>query len=254
MKLSDFLVLIPAFNEEDTLPEVIQQLEKIFSRDQIILADDGSTDTTHLLARQLGIRIIKNRNNRGKGHILRHAFAVIIQKFPYINWVMTIDADGQHDPRDIPLFLQTIDRYPETEIILGKRDYNQMPSVNQISNKLTSNWSNYWLGWNLQDLQCGFRCYQTVALRYILKYGLTKNKFDLETEILLVAWLLNLKIIDVPVTTLYPKNRRKSRIQPVIDTTRWMLLVMQFGFSPRFVNKVWQNRYLQHLQRKRINT
>ncbi len=245
--MSDFLVLIPAFNEEDTLPEVIQQLENFFSHRQMILADDGSTDKTSKVARQLGVRIIRNKNNRGKGHILKSAFTIIIQKFPNIKWVMTIDADGQHDPRDIHLFFQTIDHYPEVEIILGKRDYNQMPSVNQISNKLTSSWSNYWLGWNLQDLQCGFRCYQTAALRYILKYGLTKNQFDLETEILLVAWFLNLKIIDIPVTTLYSKNRRKSRIQPAIDTTRWMLLVMQWAFSQQFVTKVWQNRYLQHL-------
>lgn len=247
MRKPNFLVLLPAYNEEDTLPRVIQTLSKFFSRDQMILADDGSIDNTVRIARQLGIRIIKNKKNGGKGYILRSAFAIIIQKFPNVEWVMTIDADGQHDYRDIPRFLQTINQNPEIEIILGKRDYSQMPPVNWISNILTSSWTNYWLDWNLNDLQCGFRCYRITALRHILEHGLTRNKFDLETEILLVAWLLNLKIIDIPVITLYPKSRRKSRIKPITDTFRWMLLIIQFAFYMQFVTKVWQQKYLRRL-------
>ncbi len=247
LKKEDFLVLLPAYNEEDSLPMVIHQLDEIFSRDQLILADDGSTDKTSKVAQQLGIKIIKNKNNRGKGHILRSAFTFIVQKFPTIKWVITFDTDGQHDTRDMPRFFQTVEKYPEAEIILGKRDYNQMPPINWISNKLTSTWSNYWLNWNLADLQCGFRCYQTKALRHILEYGLTSNKFDLETEVLLVAWLLDVKIIDIPITTLYPETRRKSRIKPLIDTIRWMFLVVRFAFSPSFVIKVWQTRYLRRL-------
>lgn len=242
MQKDDFLVLLPAFNEEDSLPGVIQQLDKFFSRDQLVLADDGSTDKTTKAAQQLGIRIIKNKSNRGKGHILRKAFAIIIQNFPNVKWIITFDTDGQHDARDIPRFFQTVEKYPDVGIILGKRDYDQMPPINWISNKLTSSWSNYWLNWNLPDLQCGFRCYQTKTLHHILNYGLTRNKFDLETEVLLVAWLLNAKIIDIPIATQYPKTRRKSRIRPIIDTFRWILLVVHFAFSPSFTTKVWQSR------------
>ncbi|MFX1282487.1 MAG: glycosyltransferase family 2 protein [Promethearchaeota archaeon] len=250
MKKGDFLVILPAFNEEDTLPGVIQQLDEFFSRDEIILADDGSTDKTSKIAHELGIRIIRNSNNKGKGHILRSSFAIIVQRFPNVKWIITLDADGQHDARDIPRFFQTIEKYSEAEIIIGMRDYNQMPAINWISNKLTSNWSNYWLDWNLLDLQCGFRCYQTKTLHHILQYGLKRNKFDLETEILLVAWLLNVKIIGIPIMTLYPETRRKSRIRPLIDTFRWMSLVFRFAFSPPFVNKVWQTRHLRHLKTK----
>jgi glycosyltransferase involved in cell wall biosynthesis len=242
---SDLLILLPAFNEENTLQNIIQQLVEIFSPQQIIVADDGSTDNTSQIAREFGIKIIRNKKNRGKGHILRNAFAIILKFFPKVKWILTIDTDGQHNIQDIPYFIQTMIRHPETDIIVGKRDYNQMPPFNWMSNKITSIWSNFWLNWNLHDLQCGFRCYQTDALHHILKYGLTKNKFDLETEILIISWILNQKIIEIPITTLYPNSKRKSRIQPSIDTFRWMLLITKFAFSLQFVTLVWQRRHLR---------
>jgi len=242
---SDFIVLLPAFNEEKTIQKVIQQLSRVFSFRQMILADDGSTDNTSQIAQEFGIKIIRNKANRGKGHILRKAFAIILKKFPKAKWVLTIDADGQHDVQDIPLFFQTINRNSEADIIIGRRDYNQMPLLNSISNKITSNWSNFWLDWNLHDLQCGFRCYRTEILRSILDYGLTRNRFDLETEILIVSWILDVNIIEIPITTLYPNTQRKSRIQPVIDTFRWMLLIAKFAFSLQFVTYIWQKRYFR---------
>lgn len=241
----DLLILLPAFNEENTIQIIIQQLVEIFSPQQIILADDGSTDNTQQIAKEFGIKIIRNRKNRGKGHILRNAFAIILKCFPKANWVLTLDTDGQHNIQDIPHFLQTMISCPEADIIIGKRDYNQMPPKNWISNKLTSDWTNFWLNWNLHDLQCGFRCYRTNALQSILEYGLTKNKFDLETEILIISWILNQNIIEIPITTLYLNTQRKSRIQPPIDTFRWMLLIAKYAFSLRFVTLVWQRRFLR---------
>jgi glycosyltransferase involved in cell wall biosynthesis len=251
LNISDFFIVLPAFNEGNSLPGLILNLKRIFSRSQIILADDGSRDNSSRVARKYGIRIIRNRTNRGKGHILRNVFAIILQKFPTFKWVITLDADGQHHHGDITRFIQTIDQYPDAEIIIGRRDFNQMPSLNQISNKLTSFWSNYWLDWNLHDLQCGFRCYSAKALRHILNFGLTRNKFDLETEILLVAWLLDLEIVEIPVRTIYSRNIRKSRVQPVIDTTRWMFLIMQYGFSPHFISKVWQKQYIKKILKEK---
>ena len=245
MGRSDFIVLLPAFNEEKTIQNIIQQLGEVFSFQQIILADDGSTDNTSHIANELGISIIRNRVNRGKGHILRNAFTIILNKFPKAKWVLTIDADGQHDVQDIPLFFQTINQNSEADIIIGRRNYNQMPPLNSISNKITSKWSNFWLNWNLHDLQCGFRCYRTKILRPVLDYGLARNRFDLETEILIVSWILDAIIIEIPITTLYPNTQRKSRIQPVIDTLRWMLLIAKFAFSLQFVTHIWQRRYFR---------
>ncbi|MFW9903978.1 MAG: glycosyltransferase family 2 protein [Candidatus Thorarchaeota archaeon] len=245
MGKSDLYILLPAFNEEKTIQKIVQQLVKLFSSQQIILADDGSTDNTSQIAKDFGIKIIRNKKNRGKGYILRNAFAIILKYFPKANWILTMDTDGQHNIHDIPHFIQTMIHYPEADIIIGKRDYHKMPPINWISNKLTSSWSNFWLNWNLHDLQCGFRCYRTDALQPILEYGLTKNKFDLETEILIISWILNQNIVEIPITTLYLNSQRKSRIQPPIDTLRWMLLIAKYAFSLRFVTLVWQRRYLR---------
>jgi glycosyltransferase involved in cell wall biosynthesis len=241
------MVIVPAFNEEENLAKVIEQLNNIFSLDQIILADDGSTDDSSGIARKLGINIVRNPKNYGKGYILRHTFKLIIQRFPKVKWIFTFDADGQHDHKDIPLFSSAINEDPSLGIIIGKRDYTRMPKKNWISNILTSQWCKYWLNWTISDLQCGFRCYNKEILSQILSYGLTRNKFELETEILLIAWLLNIKMKEIPINTLYIRNHRKSRIIPLLDTFRWMFLIFQYGFSLKFIQQIWYRRRFQRI-------
>jgi glycosyltransferase involved in cell wall biosynthesis len=158
LKKSDFIVVLPAYNEEQTLPIVVQKIETYFSCNQIILADDGSTDRTNAIGRKLGLKIIRNRHNQGKGHILRKTFSVILRKIPNAKWIMTMDADDQHYQKDIPSFIEAIELNQDVDIVLGRRNYNQMPPFNMVSNTLTTGWCNYWLSWNLYDLQCGFRC------------------------------------------------------------------------------------------------
>ncbi len=114
-----------------------------------------------------------------------------------------------------------------------------MPFINRISNLLTSKWCKYWLQWDIDDLQCGFRCYNVESLRKILKHGLSCSKFDLETEILLVAWFLDIPLGQIPISTLYAKQRRRSRITPTIDTLRWIRVVSLFGFNSTFFRKAW---------------
>ncbi len=243
---------MPAYNEEQTLPIVIQKIEKYFSCSQIIIANDGSTDRTREIAKKLRLRIIRNQHNHGKGHILRKSFNAILKWFPNAKWILTMDADDQHHQNDIPNFIEAIETNPNIDIVLGRRNYRQMPPFNLVSNTLTTRWCNYWLAWNLYDLQCGFRCYSTNGLLKIMNFGLSRNKFDFETEILLVAWFLDLEIIDIPIVTLYPTNRRKSRVIPSIDTFRWILLILQFGFSLKFLRKIWKMRHIRKQNKRNV--
>jgi glycosyltransferase involved in cell wall biosynthesis len=239
---NEIAVVIPAFNEEKALSDVIGQLDEYFSRDQMFLANDGSTDNTALIATQLGIQIISGSVNRGKGYILRKAFQRIISDNQKFRWILTFDADGQHDSRDIPHFLKKSLKMPNTGIILGKRHYSQMPFINRISNLLTSKWCKFWLQWDVDDLQCGFRCYNINSLKIILQYGLSKDKFDLETEILFVAWLKGIYITQIPIRTVYRKQGRRSRIIPLIDTLRWIKVGIKFGFTFEFFHQIWLTR------------
>ncbi|PWI46780.1 hypothetical protein CEE45_15035 [Candidatus Heimdallarchaeota archaeon B3_Heim] len=236
------MVIIPAYNEELSLSRVIHQLDKYFTRKQILVADDGSIDNTLLIARRLGVAMVRSRSNQGKGFILRKAFMAVISQMPSVKWILTLDADGQHSPEDIPKFLSTVNGASDIGIVNGKRKYLQMPVKNRISNTLTSKWCNFWLKWNIDDLQCGFRLYNLKYLKEIMNYGLTCRKFDLETELLYIAWLKNIKLIQIPITTMYAEQRRRSRIKPTLDTLRWVWLGVKFGFKLEFFHKIWLTR------------
>lgn len=234
--------MIPAFNEDKRLPSVIHQFEPIFTKEKILIANDGSTDNTKDIISQYGLQSVNNKKNQGKGVVLRRGFEKIVKKFPKVEWIITVDADGQHRSKDLSQFFEIMDQKKNISIIVGTRNYSLMPNVNRVSNLLTSQWCNYWLDWGIKDLQCGFRAYKTDSLRKILENGLSCTKFDLETEILIVAWILRMKLAQVPIDTVYEKQRRRSRIAPHLDTLRWMKLMLRFGFQFQFMYKIWQGK------------
>jgi hypothetical protein len=190
----------------------------------------------------MGLTTVSSSINRGKGFILRKTFKKIILDMPDVQWIITFDADGQHDYRDIPQFLSAISKFPKTGIFVGKRNYSEMPKLNRVSNILTTKWCKYWLKWGVDDLQCGFRCYNAYYLRKIMDYGLTRNKFDLETELLFIAWIQGIRIAQIPIRTVYGEQRRRSRIIPTLDTIRWVRLAFKFGFKREFMYKIWLTR------------
>jgi len=241
MKNFDVIAVIPAFNEENHISEVIQLLNRFFTKDQILVANDGSTDNTLSIAQTYGVRSVSIQENQGKGFILRKAFQVILSEMPNVKWIITIDADGQHNHKNIPQFLSISKSHPKIGIFVGHREYSMMPYINRISNLLTSRWCKYWLKWDIDDLQCGFRSYDVQSLRKIMKFGLTCRKFDLETEILLVAWFLGIGLGQIPISTHYAEKRRRSRITPTTDTLRWIRLVTRSGFNSTFFRKMWHN-------------
>ena len=232
------MVVIPAFNEEKSISKVILEVMTYIAKDQIFVANDGSTDNTIKVVRELGVKYITLCNNNGKGFVLRETITQILRENPNVNWIITIDADGQHNHDDIPKFLSAIKSRPEMGIFVGQRDFTKMPFVNRISNLLTSKWCKFWLQWDINDLQCGFRCYNAKILQKIMKYGLKCRKFDLETEILLTAWFLDIHLSQIPISTNYCKQRRRSRITPTIDTLRWIRVVARFGFKTTFFKKM----------------
>lgn len=237
--------MIPAFNEERKLPGVIHQFEPHFTRENILIANDGSTDDTTGVIMQYGLQSVNNEKNQGKGLILKKGFERIVEEFPEAEWIITVDADGQHKSKDLSKFFEIINKKSNIGIIVGTRNYSLMPNTNRVSNLLTSQWCNYWLDWGINDLQCGFRAYKTDNLKEILDYGLSCTKFDFETEILLVAWILGMKIVQVPIETVYEKLRRRSRITPHLDTLRWMKLMLRFGFQFQFMYKIWQRKSMK---------
>jgi glycosyltransferase involved in cell wall biosynthesis len=214
--------IIPAFNAESSVGEVIDRTKEYLRR--IIVVNDGSTDRTGEVARSRSIEVISIPSNRGKGYALRLGFSHALSNG--CSSILTLDADGQHDPADIPIFLQAHEEDSQA-ILVGSRmaQAGRFPRQRYYSNRAAVFFISKALGQYLEDTQCGFRLYPAEAIRPI---ELTTSHFQTETEILLRAAHRGVRISSVPVKNIYWNgNAPRSNFRPVVDTFYICLVVLQ---------------------------
>jgi glycosyltransferase involved in cell wall biosynthesis len=188
----------------------------------VIVVNDGSTDKTyHLLENIREIELISYQVNQGKGYALKTGFARAAgMGFEY---AITIDSDGQHNPADIPTFLEKLDTDGEA-MIIGNRNMDQpgIPKKSNFGRKFSNFW--FWVetGIKNNDTQSGFRLY---PLRPFKKMKLITRKFEFEIEsIVRLAWK-GIPVTSVPVSVIYmPKETRVSHFRPFRDFTRISIL------------------------------
>jgi glycosyltransferase involved in cell wall biosynthesis len=217
-------IMIPAYNEEKYIEGVIKDCSS-FGFD-IIVIDDGSTDNTvktvNSLAADMGdeLILIKHPQNQGKGQALITGFDYVV-KNDY-KGVITLDADGQHDTREIADFLDLV-KQEDPDVIIGDRLGNTkgMPFIRLATNVFTS-----WIiariaGTRVSDVQSGYRYLKAEALR---KIKLKTRNFDTEPEIILRAGWHGMKILNVPIKTIYHEEFT-SYVNPVKDTIKFFRLV-----------------------------
>lgn len=212
--------IIPAYNTESTISKVINGLSRFFKPSEIIVIDDGSSDDTYQRAKHEGAIVLKNKKNQGKGFSLKKGFKYAIKQG--YNAVICLDADLQHDPDDIPLFIHYYDK-TDADLVLGSRihDLSKMPLDRQFSNQTTSLIISLLTGRRVRDSQCGYRLIKTKVLKSI---RLTSDKYETESELLVKALKAKYKITHVPVKTIY--NNQPSHIHRLIDTWRFIRVVM----------------------------
>ena len=222
---TEVAILIPAYNEGRYIRGVIEDC--LDYKIDIIVVDDGSTDNTVEEAgrftgtKESRVFLIQHEKNRGKGEALKTGFSYAIDgKY---SGVITIDADGQHDVKEIADFLRTI-REQNPDIIVGSRFQNikGMPIIRLATNFFTSWVISAIAGRKINDVQSGFRFIGCRALEIDLE---TKN-FETEPEILLKASWLNYRIINIPISTIYHKDF-VSHVNPFIDTYKFFRLVFR---------------------------
>jgi len=219
-------VLIPAYNEAGRIGEVVRRVrEKIQA---VLVVDDGSTDTTAEEARAAGADVVRHEVNRGKGMALATGFARV--RVLGFDWVITMDADGQHSPEDIPRFIEAYVRtgYP---VLVGNRmaDVRAMPLIRRWTNRFMSWLLSREMGQYVPDTQCGFRFYRADVLPFL---GTASPRFAAESEALLHVSALGLRIGAVPISTIYIEGR-ESHIQPVQDTWRFIRMLWDYRRSRR---------------------
>jgi len=222
------LILIPVFNEGKKFPVLLKQVREFISPSDILVVDDGSTDDCCLGLENAGVKIIRHPANQGKGAALKTGFAYALQKD--YGWILTMDADGQHDPACIPRFLEAVQR-TNAGITAGSRrkSLKTMPLDRRFSNLTTSWILSVISGQKVLDAQCGYRLYSADFLR---KITLKTSNFDTENELLLKAFRTKAKIAWVNIPTIY--GSEKSHIRRFSDTYKFLSLLLKYIFRMGF--------------------
>lgn len=212
-------VIIPTYNNARTIRRVVSEVMAVSAN--VIVVDDGSTDGTSGILRQLGVTTVTHLRNRGKGAALKSGFRKARQMG--FDYAVTMDADGQHFASDIRLFVEK-ERHKPGALVVGCRNLNEegMPAGNTFANKFSNFWFRLQTGINLTDTQTGFRMY---PLRRLPALYLISSRYEAELALLvLMAWRgVALRTVDVRVSY-NPEGGRVSHFRPCLDFVRISLL------------------------------
>ncbi len=212
-------VLVPTYNNEKTLKRVIDGILEY--TDQIIIVNDGSTDSTAaILYDYPEIKIIHLPENKGKGNALKTGFREA-EKLGY-SYAITIDSDGQHYPDDIPVFVEALLMENQEVLLIGNRNMAQdgIPKKSSFGNRFSNFWFWFETGIKLEDTQSGYRLY---PLHKIPRKYFTP-KFEFEIEIIVRTAWRHIPVKNVPVKVLYDPAERVSHFRPFKDFTRISIL------------------------------
>lgn len=227
-------MIIPTFNNEKTLKRVIDGV--LDYTDSIIIINDGSTDTTaKILANYSQLEVSHLKENRGKGNALKKGFR-LAQELGY-RYAITLDSDGQHYPKDIPKFIDELQKPHEKPIlVIGSRQMDSpgVPQGNSFGNIFSSWWVYIETGYSLKDTQSGFRLY---PLEVVNNIRLFTPKFEFEIEIMVKSAWRGVELKNIPIDVLYDPKERVTHFRPVIDITRITLLNIWFVFVSFFFVK-----------------
>ena len=206
-------ILIPAYNTEKYLPSLIDRILSVYNG-KIIIIDDGSISSISYAHNS--VDILKNEKNMGKGYSLlkgmRYAFD---QGF---DAVITLDSDGQHDPKYITNFLNN----NGADIVIGTRKFDgNMPFHRRLSNTISSKLVSMLAGVDIPDSQSGYRMY---LFRPILSLRLKEEGFQFESEVLICAGRKGYRFNSIPISTLY--SNEDSNINSIMDTLRFIRLII----------------------------
>jgi glycosyltransferase involved in cell wall biosynthesis/uncharacterized protein (DUF2062 family) len=213
-------VLIPTYNNATTIAQVIRSVQAY--TDRIVVVNDGSTDNTaEVLAGFKSIAQVAYPVNKGKGYALRQGFKYL--QGINVNYVITIDSDGQHKPSDLIHFINNIDKHPAA-IMMGARDMAQanVPGKSSFGNKFSNFWFKLQTGIDMPDTQTGYRLYPLYLMKDI---SLITNKYELEIEVIVKAAWRGIEVVAVPIDVYYPvKEERISHFRPFKDFSRISVL------------------------------
>jgi glycosyltransferase involved in cell wall biosynthesis len=217
--------VVPAFREEKRIGDVVRRIREYCP--DVLVIDDGSGDGTAAAAEQAGAIVLRHAVNQGKGAALNTGFRhAREQKYEV---VLTLDADGQHDPAEIPKFLEAY-RRTGIPVLIGSRmaEVEGMPWVRRLTNRFMSGLLSRMMGQYVADTQCGYRLYRCDILPFV---SAGSQRFAAESEILLRLAQRGVRMDSVRIRTIY--GDEKSKIHPGADTVRFFSMLLRFRLEQR---------------------
>ena len=228
---SQTAAVIPAYQDEKHIGDIVRRTRERL--DHVVVVDDGSTDQTAQRAREAGAEVIIHNQNCGKGEAIKTGlgrwFAAASSSSSgldrQIRWVSLLDSDGQHLPEEIDRFMTAAVSAARPSFFIGNRMNNLagMPFIRRVVNHYMSSQISRVCAQKIPDTQCGFRMVDRQLIPDLLGGG---DRFDYDTEVLIIASRKGYRIESVPITTVY--SDQVSKIRPLRDSIRFFKLMWRY--------------------------
>jgi glycosyltransferase involved in cell wall biosynthesis len=216
-------VILPAYNEEQSIGNTIEKIRELYPDFEILVIDDGSTDNTRQKAIDAGATVMRHPHNIGNGAAIKTGL-----RYASGDWIVMMDADGQHKPADIGKLLQYKDKY---DMVVGARSKGSNTSFHRDIANIIYNWlATYITKFKIEDLTSGFRMVQNERVRKFIY--LLPNTFSYPSTITMAYLRSGLSIKYIPIKT--EARKGKSKIKLFQDGTRFLLIITRIAtlFSP----------------------
>ena len=223
--------VIPAYQDEKHIGEIVRRTRERL--DHVLVVDDGSSDHTAQRTREAAAEVIVHDKNRGKGEAIKTGLGRWLAAAGpsgggldrEVTWVSLLDSDGQHLPEEIDRFMAAAVSATQPTFFIGNRMSNLtgMPFIRRVVNRYMSKRISRLCGQKIPDTQCGFRMLNRQLIPELLGGG---DRFDYETEVLIIASRKGYEIESVPITTVY--SDQVSKIRPLRDAIRFFKLMWRY--------------------------
>jgi len=198
------LIILPAYNEEKSISKVINSIKKEGFKD-ILIIDDNSLDNTYKVLKNQNVKVLKHNLNRGAGAATNTGLCYA-KKEEY-DFVVFLDSDGQHDPKEIKKLLKSSKKY---DVVIGSRmisNLREMPIQRRIANLIGSIFTKFFFGLFVKDSQSGFKVFNKNAIE---KINLTFDRYEFCSEIIGEIYKHNLTWKEIPIKIIYSNHSLKN--------------------------------------------
>lgn len=210
-------VIVPCYNAGPRIVPVIESILRV--HDCVFVVDDGSTDGAVAGLSPLPVQVVSLPQNQGKGFALLRGFQAALED-PAIDCVATLDADGQHDPHELPHLYSAFTAH-NADLLIGSRTFSgrHVPFRSRLGNVATSILTKALLGVRLPDTQSGYRLHSRRLLEAVLR-DVPGGRYETEMEILVLAVKREFTVVPEPIATIYENENASSHFNPLRDSWR----------------------------------